>query len=106
MDSGGYAPLPDFLILDGGGGSIRFHPILGLIIPLNEGSDSPFKLSDAGCSAKAAEQIGSLYETGSYREMLHQMKVQRCTLIEQMHESQRKVDRMDFLIRNQEKQMK
>ena len=58
-------------------------------------------LSDAGC-----EQIGSLYETGSYREMLHQMKVQRCTLIEQMHESQRKVDRMDFLIRNQEKQMK
>ena len=37
---------------------------------------------------------------------LHQMKVQRCTLIEQMHESQRKVDRMDFLIRNQEKQMK
>ena len=49
MDSGGYAPLPDFLILDGGGGSIRFHPILGLIIPLNEGSDSPFKLSDAGC---------------------------------------------------------
>ena len=68
-------------------------------------------LSDAGCTMEAAEQIGSLYETGSYREMLHQMKlhqmkVQRCTLIEQMHESQRKVDRMDFLIRNQEKQMK
>lgn len=63
-------------------------------------------LSDAGCTMDAAEQIGSLYETGSYREMLHQMKVQRCTLIEQMHESQRKVDRMDFLIRNQEKQMK
>ena len=60
-------------------------------------------LSDAGCTMEAAEQIGSLYETGSYREMLHQMKVQRCTLIEQMHESQRKVDRMDFLIRNQEK---
>ena len=54
-------------------------------------------LSDAGCSMGAAEQIGSLYETGNYREMLHQMKV---------HESQRKVDRMDFLIRNQEKQMK
>ena len=52
-------------------------------------------LSDAGCTMEAAEQIG-----------LHQMKVQRCTLIEQMHESQRKVDRMDFLIRNQEKQMK
>ena len=25
-------------------------------------------LSDAGCTMEAAEQIGSLYETGSYRE--------------------------------------
>ena len=63
-------------------------------------------LSDAGCSTETAERIGSLYEAGSYREMLHQMKVQRCVLIDAMHESQRKVDRMDFLIRNQEKQMK
>ena len=64
------------------------------------------ELSEAGCSQETAERISILYETGSYDEMLHQMKVQRCTLIEQMHESQRKVDRMDFLIRNQEKQMK
>ena len=63
-------------------------------------------LSDVGCSAETAERISRLYEAGSYDEALHQMKVQRCTLIEQMHESQRKVDRMDFLIRNQEKQMK
>ena len=63
-------------------------------------------LSDAGCSTETAERIGSLYEAGSYREMLHQMKVQRCVLVDAMHESQRKVDRMDFLIRNQEKQMK
>ena len=63
-------------------------------------------LSDAGCSAETARRIGSLYEAGSDDEVLHQMKVQRCTLMEQMHESQRKVDRMDFLIRNQEKQMK
>ena len=63
-------------------------------------------LSDAGCTAEAAERIGILYEAGSYDEMLHQMKVQRCALIDEMHESQRRVDRMDFLIRNQEKQMK
>ena len=63
-------------------------------------------LSDAGCSMETAEKIGTLYEAGSYEEMLHQMKVQRCMLVEKMHESQRKVDRMDFLIRNQEKQMK
>ena len=50
--------------------------------------------------------IQGLSEAGSYDEVLHQMKVQRCVLIDEMHESQRKVDRMDFLIRNQEKQMK
>ena len=63
-------------------------------------------LFDAGCCKEAAERIGILYEAGSYSEVLHQMKKQRCVLIEQMHESQRKVDRMDFLIRDQEKQMK
>ena len=63
-------------------------------------------LSDAGCSAETAKRIGSLYEAGSFNEVLHQMKLQRCVLIDEMHESQRRVDRMDFLIRDQEKQMK
>ena len=63
-------------------------------------------LSDAGCNEDTAARIRSLYESGSYEEMLHQMKKARCMLIDQMHESQRRVDRMDFLIRNQEKQMK
>ena len=63
-------------------------------------------LSDAGCSAETAKRIGSLYEAGSFNEVLHQMKLQRCVLIDEMHESQRRVDRMDFLIRHQEKQMK
>ena len=63
-------------------------------------------LSEAGCSAETARRIGSLYEAGSYDDVLRQMKVQRCVLIDEMHLSQRKVDRMDFLIRHQEKQMK
>ena len=63
-------------------------------------------LFDAGCSPETAEKIGTLYEAGCYGEVLHRMKVQRCLLIDEMHESQRKVDRIDFLIRHQEKQMK
>ena len=62
-------------------------------------------LSDEGCSPETAEKIGTLYEAGSYSEVLHQMKVQRCMLIDEMHKSQRRVDRMDFMIRNQEKQI-
>ena len=63
-------------------------------------------LSDAGCSAEAARKIGALFETGSYDEMLHQMKKQRCVLVDQMHESQRRVDCLDFLIRQTEKEIK
>ena len=38
--------------------------------------------------------------------MLHQMKMQRCELIDEMHKSQRRVDRMDYLIHAQENRMK
>ena len=63
-------------------------------------------LSDAGCDAAACMAIGSLFEAGNTREMLRRMKLQRCELVEEMHDSQRKVDRMDYLIHAQEKRMK
>ena len=63
-------------------------------------------LSDAGCDAAACAAIGSLFEAGNTREMLRRMRMQRCALVEKMHESQRKVDRMDYLIHAQEKRMK
>ena len=63
-------------------------------------------LSDAGCSEKASALICSLFENGRYMEMLHQMKKQRCELIDEMHESQRRVDHMDYLIHAQEKRIK
>ena len=70
-------------------------------------------LSEAGCSQETADEVKKARirimmkkEELKLDEMLHQMKVQRCVLIDEMHESQRKVDRMDFLIRHQEKQMK
>ena len=34
------------------------------------------------------------------------MRLQRCELVDEMHKSQRKVDRMDYLIHAQEKRMK
>lgn len=63
-------------------------------------------LAGAGCGDEAAALICSLYEAGNYPEMLRQMRKQRCVLVDAMHESQRKVDRMDCLIGRQEKQMK
>ena len=63
-------------------------------------------LKDSGCSEEAAARICSLCSAGDYAGMLHQMKKQRCALVEEMHESQKKVDRMDYLIHMQEKRMK
>ncbi|MBQ8092577.1 MAG: hypothetical protein IJ242_03270 [Clostridia bacterium] len=62
-------------------------------------------LSDAGCSAKDASVICSLYEAGRYSEMLYQTKKQRSRLMDAMHESQRRVDCMDYLILRQKKQI-
>ena len=63
-------------------------------------------LKDTGCTDEQAARICSLQRTGDYEEMLRQMRKQRCALVEEMHLSQRRVDRMDCLIRLQQKQMK
>ena len=60
-------------------------------------------LSDAGCEAAACMAIGSLFEAGNTREMLRRMKLQRCELVDEMHESQRRLDRLDYLIRQTKK---
>ena len=63
-------------------------------------------LADAGCSGAEADRILRMYESGSRKAALQQMKKSRCRLMEQLHESGRKVDCMDFLIRSTEKEMK
>jgi len=61
-------------------------------------------LADAGCSAEWTERICALYRSADYAEMLRTMRRARCLLMDAMHESQRRVDRMDFLIHSQETQ--
>ena len=63
-------------------------------------------LKDSGCPEETAARICSLYSAGEYEEMFHQMKKQRRALVEEMHESQKKVDRMDYLIHLHEKRMR
>ncbi len=62
-------------------------------------------LIDAGCSEKSAEGVDRLYSAGRLGDALHQMKVIRCELIEELHQSQRKIDCLDYLIRQTEKEM-
>ena len=55
-------------------------------------------LADAGCTKHDAEIAGELYKNGQLDELIRLLKKCRCSLMDEMHESQRKVDRMDYLI--------
>ncbi len=63
-------------------------------------------LLDVGCSEKAAEDVDRLCAGGKLDDALHQMKVIRCDLVEDLHEKQRKLDHLDCLIRQTEKEIK
>ena len=62
-------------------------------------------LSDAGCGESVIKEIIRLSENGRIAEALQKMKKDRCRLMDELHESGRKVDCLDFLIRQTEKEL-
>ena len=63
-------------------------------------------LLDAGCREQTADFVEQLYLAGRLSDALHEMKVFRCDLMEALHQSQRKVDCLDYLIRETEKEIR
>ena len=63
-------------------------------------------LLDVGCSNESADYVDRLYQAGRISDALHEMKVIRCDLMDELHQSQRRVDCLDYLIRQTEKEMK
>ena len=63
-------------------------------------------LLDAGCSDQSAAFVDQLVRTGRMTDALHEMKVIRCDLMDELHQSQRRVDCLDYLIRQTEKRIK
>ena len=61
-------------------------------------------LSDIGLTDEQKRTASKLYDLGQNAELIRYLKKCRCGLIDEMHESQRKVDRMDYLIRKAEKE--
>lgn len=61
-------------------------------------------LSDIGVDDEHKEMAKLFLESGQKSELIGYLKRCRCTLMDEMHESQRKVDRMDYLIRWAEKE--
>ena len=62
-------------------------------------------LSDAGCDETTSGDIIRMYQNGMIPDALLKMKKDRCRLMDELHESGRKVDCRDFLIRQTEKEL-
>lgn len=63
-------------------------------------------LLDAGCPEDSAQAVERLYNAGQLNDALRQMRVIRCDLMDELHQSQKKVDCLDYLIRQTEKEIK
>ncbi len=60
-------------------------------------------LEDAGCGEEVIAKAARLLEAGRGEELVRHLRLCRCDLMEDLHETQKKVDRMDYLIRQTEK---
>ena len=56
-------------------------------------------LSDAGCGSEEPQKAKQLYEAGDTEALIRYFRKCRCSRMEELHESQRKVDCLDYLIR-------
>ena len=61
-------------------------------------------LSDMGCDDKQKCFMKKMYEEGDTDTLLRDLRKCRCHLMDELHESQKKVDNMDFLIRQIQKE--
>ena len=56
-------------------------------------------LADTGVRQELIERAMQLYQSGQKAELVRFLKLMRCNMVEDMHECQRKIDRIDYLIR-------
>ena len=57
-------------------------------------------LSDAGLGQEAIAQAERLMEAGRTEELIRFLRLCRCGLMDDLHTAQRRVDRLDHLIRH------
>lgn len=56
-------------------------------------------MKDAGCTEEEIRKARRLHEAGDTDALLRYFRICRCSRMEELHESQRKVDCLDYLIR-------
>ena len=62
-------------------------------------------LSDAGFDQEAIEKAERLWDAGRTRDLIRHLRLCRCELMDILHESQKRVDCLDTLIRQTKRTM-
>ncbi len=57
-------------------------------------------MEDAGCSAAAIRRAETLYRGGAVDDLIRCLRSCRCDALEEIHEKQKQLDRLDMLIRD------
>lgn len=60
-------------------------------------------LADAGFDGDTTSEAVRLYKNGVKNDLMRFLRSKRCDLIDKMHESQKKIDRFDYVIRQTDK---
>ena len=60
-------------------------------------------MNDIGVSEENADYVASLLANNRKREAKQRLRILRCELMDELHAGKRKVDRLDWLIRETEK---
>lgn len=55
-------------------------------------------LEDAGCDGETVEQFMKLEDTGDIQKQLKLLEIQRRSLLDQVHENEKKIDCLDYLV--------
>lgn len=55
-------------------------------------------LKDTGCTPKTIEEICRLHGNGQVQDAVKVLRIHRCSLLESLHENQKKIDCLDFLV--------
>ena len=56
-------------------------------------------MADAGCSETAIQRAERLYQNGRSEDLIRCLRSCRCETLEEIHEKQKQLDRLDRLIR-------
>lgn len=61
------------------------------------------RMTDAGCSETAIQRAERLFRYGSSDDLIRCLRSCRCDALEEIHEKQKRLDRLDMLIRETKK---